>query len=64
MLTLNFSKFEIIYCNLSNNSILFLQGMVKNMSLGERLRNLRIKNKLTQSELTENIMTVNTSISD
>lgn len=62
MLTLNFSKFEIIYCNLSNNSILFLQGMIKNMSLGKRLRNLRIKNKLTQSELAENIMTANTSI--
>ena len=41
--------------------ILFLQGVIKNMSLGERLRSLRIKNKLTQSELAENIMATNTS---
>ena len=34
------------------------------MSLGERLRSLRIKNKLTQSELAENIMATNTSISN
>jgi transcriptional regulator with XRE-family HTH domain len=44
--------------------ILFLQGVIKNMSLGERLRSLRIKNKLTQSELAENIMATNTSISN
>ncbi len=42
MSVINFSKFEIIYYNLSDNKILFLQGVIKNMSLGERLRNLRI----------------------
>lgn len=34
------------------------------MSFGEKLRNLRIKNKLTQKELAEKLMTTNTSISN
>lgn len=34
------------------------------MSFGEKLRSLRIKNKLTQKELAEKLMTTNTSISN